>query len=190
MFHFLFFFILINTLQSTKYTVIYFGTLGFFLFFCWFFLFFFFHTVHKSQLFSIRPAKKTSVCTRWESKASTSQLHTLCPECNPQLLPPLPCGVTSPLTQRPREGHQRFRCPLCAVPLSSGELLLPAPTERSRLCPQEQTSHGRSPEQGVQHGPLHRVGPPQSICISLVIKGKKDMLFFFSPPKGKSSMER
>lgn len=32
MFQFLFFFILINTLQSTKYTVIYFGTLGLFFF--------------------------------------------------------------------------------------------------------------------------------------------------------------
>lgn len=94
MFHFFFFFILINTLQSTKYTVICFGTLVFFFLFfsvyvlCVFVLFCFFpHTVHKSQLFSVRPAKKRSVCTRWESKASTSQLHASrpghCAGCSP-----------------------------------------------------------------------------------------------------------
>ncbi|OPJ85863.1 hypothetical protein AV530_017784 [Patagioenas fasciata monilis] len=61
-------------------------------------------TVHKSQLFSVRPAKKRSVCTRWESKASTSQLHALCPEHDPHLLPLLPPGVMSP---QPRRGHQQ-----------------------------------------------------------------------------------
>lgn len=91
-----FFFILINTLQSTKYTVIYFGTLGFFLFFSP-------RTVQKSQLFSVRPANKRRVCARWESQASASQLLAACPEHDPRRRSPTFC---SPLHLVPRGGSQ------------------------------------------------------------------------------------